>query len=265
MTDPRFVYGICIGPSGRYDECLRPSLDAYDLGPRIERRDQPDIFDAYNSILDEAATRWPSAKGVVLLHDDVHVRDPGVEDTLDEVLSDPQVGLVGVVGGRGGSELSWWKGSECRGHVEHATHSDAFSSGVAEVDNVDGLFLALSMPAAKACRLRRGGYPAFHGYDSELSCQVRAHGYKVVVGDIDLFHDCKPGPWSAYEYGQAILEYALRWGEPSTFQHHWWATKRLALAGLAALQQNTSPLGRHVFLALDGLMHLGRRSPTELR
>lgn len=209
-----FVFGCCVGPSGKYESGLLVSIRRFQPdAPVIERRHQPSIHVAYNSIMDEAAA-LPGLEGLVLVHDDVVLRDAQTLATLRSVLSDPGVGLVGTVGGYGQRELSWWKSLGLAGHVDHATHSDRFSCGVAEVDVVDGLFMALSPWAVRNIRLDGRGYPAFHGYDGELCSLVRQRGRKVVVADFDLFHNCKQGPWGSPEYGQALLEWQMRWHKP---------------------------------------------------
>ena len=109
--------------------------------------------------------------------------------------------------------MSRWKTSDLYGHVDHATHSDEFTHGTQEVDTVDGLLMALSPLVASQIRLDRRRYPGFHGDDSELCTLTRAAG--IVVTDLDVFHDCKPGPWSggkvAPELTWAMFEWMLRW------------------------------------------------------
>lgn len=224
-----FVYGVCVGPSGRYEQVLQPSLAALGLGPVITRRHQHSIFVAYNSILDEATTRWPELEGVVLIHEDVRVQDPRFEETLRRVLALPRAGLVGVVGGRAHREMSWWKTDALYGHVEHATHVDDFSRGEHEVDTVDGLLMALSGDAARECRLNGRGYPGFHGYDSELCAVVRASGRRVLVADLDVFHDCKPTAWEQPELWWTAYEWALRWRAAPPATRMAWRAKRLGL------------------------------------
>lgn len=227
------VYGCCVGPSGKFDTDLMPSLDRFSPGaPVIVRRAQRSIFDAYNSIMEEAAT-LAAMDGLVLVHDDVVFREAGTEETITEALRDGSVGVVGVVGGSGQQELSWWTSERLLGHVEHATHNDDFSWGRAEADVVDGLLLAVSPWVARHVRLDGRGYPAFHGYDGELCSLVRAQGKKVVVVDLDVFHNCKPGPWDRPEYGQALVEWKRRWVAASPTERAALHLKRGVLAAAA--------------------------------
>lgn len=231
------VYGVCVGESGKLERGLLPSLAEHCPGAvLVTRRGQRSIFDAYNSILEEAASR-PDLEGVVLVHDDVVVRDGELEATVRKVLADPTVGLVGVVGGVGQREMSWWKSASLVGHVDHATHRDDFSHGLADADVVDGLLMAVSADVARTVRLDGRGYPGFHGYDSELCAKVRALGKRVVVADLDVFHNCKPGPWGKPEYGQALLEWRRRWQATSTAERLVLRAKRDVLAAASGLER----------------------------
>jgi len=244
------AYGCCAGSSGKFDTGLAPSLREHCPGaPVIVRRDQKSICDAYNSIMDEAAA-LEGLTGLVLVHDDVVFRDAQAEAEIVRALSGPGVGVVGVVGGRGQRELSWWKSTALFGHVEHATHLDDYSRGTAEVDVVDGLLMAVSPWVVHHVRLDGRGYPAFHGYDGELCRLVKEKGRKVLVADIEIFHDCKPGPWGRPEYGQALVEWQRRWGAKSKRDRAVLRAKREVLA-LAARHPELSRLipasgpGRH--------------------
>jgi len=224
-----FVYGVCAGPSDRYERVLAPSLRALGLGPVIVRRRERSIFAAYNSIMDEAIERWPDLEGVVLVHEDVRIRDARLEQSLRRALAQPDVGLVGAVGGVGHHEMSWWKTETRHGHVEHATHVDTFSQGEHDVDTVDGLLMAISAETARECRLNGRGYPGFHGYDSELCALVRSAGRRVRVADLDVFHDCAPTAWEQPELWWAAFEWALRWRPASAVTRAHWRAKRLGL------------------------------------
>ena len=232
-----FVYGVCVGPSGKFEAACGPSLERYGFEPVILRRHQRSIFEAYVSMMDEASDRWPDLEGLVLLHDDVVIEDDCIETNLRRLFRSGRTGIVGVVGGTGHDELSWWKTDERFGHCRMATHVDEYSRGDHEVSTVDGLFMALSPPAVQLLSrsLRQGGYPAWHGYDSEMCRLVRQAGLSVLVSDFELFHDCKRGPWGRAEYGQAIMEWWLRSSEGGIRQRVAWKMKRHLLATAARL------------------------------
>jgi Glycosyltransferase like family len=209
------VYGCCVGASGKFETGLLPSLERFEPGAHvIVRREQRSIFEAYNSIMEEAAT-LDGLEGLVLVHDDVVFRDGTTRPALFDALRDPATGVVGVVGGAGQHELSWWTCARLLGHVEHATHKDDFSRGLVTADVVDGLFMAVSPTVVRRVRLEGRGYPPFHGYDGEMCSLVRRDGLAVMVTDLELYHDCKPGQWGRPEYRQAQLEWRRRWQRPS--------------------------------------------------
>lgn len=221
-----FVYGVCVGPSNRFSLTLEPSLKRHGLGPVITRYGQRSIFDAYDSMLDEAVVQHQDLERVAFIHEDVYVQDPGLEDRMREALGDPEVGLVGVVGGSGHREMSWWKTSDRQGHVRHATHTDDFSRGIHEVGTVDGLIMVVSPTVARRVRMDGRRYPGFHGYDSELCALVRETGLRVIVADLDVFHDCKVTDWSQPTLWWAAFEWALRWRRASLWQRTIWRAKR---------------------------------------
>ena len=205
------AFGCCVGPSGKFESGLLPSLRRYLPGALvIARRGQRSIFAGYNSIMDEAAT-LDGLEGLILVHDDVVFRDGATEAAVRTALGGGGVGLVGAVGGSGQRELSWWTCDRLLGHVEHTTHRDDFGRGTVDADVVDGLIMAASPWVVHNVRMDGRGYPAFHGYDGELCSLVRRSGLRVVVTDLDLYHDCKAGEWGRPEYRQAQLEWRRRW------------------------------------------------------
>lgn len=229
-----FVYGVCVSGSGKFEGRCKPALDRAHLSPVLVRRHQRSIFEAYASLIAEARNRYPMLEGLVLLHEDVEILSgESLEPTLRHLFGDPGVGIVGVVGGLGQNELSWWKAPTCHGHVRFSGHEDDFSRGVHAVTSVDGMFMALAPRALGHCVPRRGGYPAWHGYDAEMCMLARRAGLSVMVADIEVYHDCKPGPWGRPEYGQAMMEWQLRWGGGSRRERVQWRMKRGLLATAA--------------------------------
>jgi hypothetical protein len=233
-----FVYGVCTGSADRMAGTLLPSLDAYGLGPLLIRQNQASIFDAYNSIMDEAIQRWPSLEGLVFLHEDVAVQDPSFEHKLRAAFRDPAVGVVGAIGGCGQTEMSWWRTARenRHGHVGSPERLEDYSRGSHTVDAVDGLMIGVSPGFARGHRLRGDGYPGFHGYDSELCAQARAAGMRVLVVDVDLFHDHSPSGDHTLAFSWAEYEWMLRWQEPSWQSRVKWRAKRALLQLMARVQ-----------------------------
>ena len=228
-----FVYAVCESASGQLDATLRPSLKRYGLGPLIVRFNATSIYDGYNSLMEEAIERWPQLEGVVLVHDDVEIRDPQFETALRDAFSEPRVGVVGAIGGRGHVEMSWWKTTDRYGRVGSLSGPECYAEGPAVVDTVDGLLMAVSPRFARQCRLEGRGYPGFHGYDSELCAVARAAGMTVLVGRLSVFHHNKPPALESPELNWAMFEWMLRWRPASPRLRALWRAKRFVLRWLA--------------------------------
>ena len=242
-----FVYGICAGPSGKVDRIALPALRRADpTGAVLVRSGQSSIFEAYNSILAEAA-RLEGVEGVVLLHDDLELLDDSVAATLREVFSDPGVGLAGLVGGRGARTLQWWT-SEPAGHVHELTRELAYSTGLTRVDVVDGIFLALSPAALRTVRFDTRRYQGFHGYDADVSRTVAAAGLQVVVVDLEARHHTMPGQVSNLaSYRLAGLQWQAKWlrDDPlaTRVPRRFYLTRARAQNRLAALAERNGRAG----------------------
>ena len=236
-----FVYATCAGPSDKFATVLSPSLERLGFGPMLVRRDAPSIFEAYNDMVSEAVTRWPDLEGVVLTHDDVAIRDSEFETVLRATFADPNVGVVGVIGGRGHVEMAWWKSKFRFGCVGSPLKKESYLPGPAVVDTVDGLLMAVSPRFAREHRLNGRGYPPFHGYDSELCAVARAAGMTVMVADTDVFHDHKPVPIESPALSWAMFEWMLRWRPARPWIRATWRAKRLVLRCLTERGVATAP------------------------
>lgn len=188
--DAALIYGVCVGPSCKYASVAKAGVEAVDPGAALlVRYDQRSIHEAYNSMIDQAKDR--NATGLVLIHDDVRIRDPKLPTKLTSLLADPTVGVVGVIGARRPMSAEWWW-YERHGCVEDTQMVIDFGRGTVDVDVVDGLLLALSPAALEIVRFEPDRYPGFHGYDLEVCSQARAAGLRVVVLDTDVYHDTYP-------------------------------------------------------------------------
>jgi hypothetical protein len=183
------VYGICAGPSGKSERIAIPGIRAADPDARILTvHGQRSIFTAYNRLLDEARA-LPGVDSIMLIHDDTELQPGDWLEPLAHLVADPTIGLIGVVGGTGHPRMFWWEGTpeghlrdNQRGLIEH-------SAGTHDVDTVDGLLLLLTGEAFKRLRFDQATYGnSFHGYDADISAQVRALGLRVVVTDIPVTH-----------------------------------------------------------------------------
>jgi GT2 family glycosyltransferase len=171
--------------------------------------DQASIAEAYNTVLDAHSSYLPDA--LVLLHDDLEVIDPRAEEKLLAALRQPDVALVGVVGGGASQGLAWWNDSPV-GHQRINSGLIDFGQRTGYVDLLEGSLLAFSPWAID--NLRFDEVPGFHGYD-EIALQVRAAGMKSYVADVDTFHHTDVGfksPESHREWLRADERVRRKWG-----------------------------------------------------
>lgn len=190
LGESGLAYGICVGPTTKLNKFAMPSLRAIDpTAPVILREGQNSIHSAYNSIIDEA--RAMGARGLVLIHDDVQVRNPDAPAVLRSLLSDPSVGVVGVIGARNVQSIEWWW-YDRYGYVEERDFVADFSRSTVDVDIVDGIVLGLSTAALEKLRFDAASYPGYHGYDFHICSEAKAAGLRVMVTDLDVYHDSYP-------------------------------------------------------------------------
>ncbi len=188
------AFGICVSSAERYTTLAEPGIRsaAGEHATILIRHDARSIFKAYNSILDEARA-LPDLEALVLLHDDLVIRDPRVLDTLRRVFADESIGLVGAHGARDVESLWWWHG-ERRGHISDIGDNGIqdfrrFDAHPEDVEVVDGCFMALSRWAVHTVRFDERFYRGFHAYDVDFCFTVRSLGKRVVVADLDVHHD----------------------------------------------------------------------------
>jgi len=233
-ADP-IVYGSCVGSADKFQTIAEPSIRLIDPQALILTRfDQASIFVAYNSILDEAQRHNPAA--VVLVHDDLELRDPEFESKVRSLLRDPETAIAGVVGARHIPDMAWWEGGENVGHAPDTFAEHSSRSRVGVVDAVDGIMLAFSPWAVRHLRFDESRYRGFHGYDADICRQARASGKRVVVGDIATFHHTASAAASAtHEWHQALYTWRLKWLPSAPSTRMVWKAKRAGHAALARL------------------------------
>jgi hypothetical protein len=181
---------VCVGPSDKFEKFAKPGVNLIDPGaPLLVRYDQRSIFEAYNSMIDEALELGVS--GLVLLHDDVALRDLEFPSKVSALFTDPSVGIVGAIGASGVKSVDWWL-YDTHGRVEETELVIDFGRGTFDVEVVDGVLIALSSGAMRQLRFDAERYTGFHGYDSDIGMQARSAGLRVIVTDFELFHDSYP-------------------------------------------------------------------------
>jgi GT2 family glycosyltransferase len=221
-----FAFGCVISSEEQLELWALPGirLAAGDDAWVIERRGADSIYSAYNSILEEACGR-DDLEGVVLIHQDLEIVDPDALSKLRRRFADPEVGVVGVVGGVGVHAMGWWYGEGSYGAYGWDWLIDAdkeqyfdpagFWTGhverVHEVDALDGMFLALSPGAARTLRFDEELAPGFHGYDADICFEARRQGFKVFTDAIDVVHHNSADLPDREEFVRAHIAFGRKW------------------------------------------------------
>jgi Glycosyltransferase like family len=206
-------FGVCIGPRDVFSQLAAPAISAmWPESPVFTRTNQKSIFRAYNSILDEASAA--SLDALVLIHDDVELKDPGLPAKLRVLFDDDTVGVVGVVGGVGVKGVGWWQADQCLGRAVGGLGVHDYGGGTHEVDAVDGMFMALSPWVVRNVRFDDRAYRGFHGYDTDFCFEVRRRERRVFVSEIDLFHHSKRSVGDSVAYRRSELVFDRKWIAP---------------------------------------------------
>lgn len=184
------AFAACVADAEKFQTIATPGLRtaAEPDSAIVQAETATSIFEAYNEILDAVADR-DDLEALVLLHEDTEILDPGFCAKVRTILADESIGVIGVVGGRGGAGLAWWEApvkagrvTETRGVIDFGTR------GVVDVDAVDGLLMVLSPWAARELRFDAETFTGFDAYDADFCAQVRAAGRRVVVADLEVAH-----------------------------------------------------------------------------
>jgi hypothetical protein len=201
-------------------------------GPGLVRAMEPDSVQlafasvgltsrTYNLILADAARR-EDLEALVLVHPHVEITDPGFCAKVREAVSDPEVAVAGVIGGKEVRSLAWWRGPVIAGSVRHHYHEfgegelDGLSwtraeRGTGDVGAVDGVLMVLSPWAVRNARFDESLVHGW-GFDVDYCLQAREAGKRVIVADLQLtVHDeldmiDKPELWV-----EAHMQLAAKW------------------------------------------------------
>jgi hypothetical protein len=145
---------------------------------------QTSIAEAYNAIL-WAASSYNGCEALVLQHDDLEITDPNAEEKFFTSLSDSDVGIVGVAGGKAEHTLAWWNG-ETVGHQLTDSGMLDFGQRSGDVAFVEGSIMVLSGDVIAEASFDQDNV-GFHSYDS-ICATVRSMGMIVTVADVDTHH-----------------------------------------------------------------------------
>jgi hypothetical protein len=209
------VYGICIGSEEKYSTFCAPYLAAFvESSNVIESRGNDSIFIAYNAVLDQVAAR-PGVEALVLLHEDLELVPSDFEEQIRRHFQDPDVAIIGAIGGRGVQGVRWSQAHERFGRMPDSFNgANDFGGGTHEVDIVDGCLLALSPWAVANLRFDSRRFKGFHAYDADICMQARAAGKKVIVADLPAFHHTKGGFGDIRRHQISDEVFRRKWGIP---------------------------------------------------
>lgn len=192
---------------------------------------QYNIFQAYN----EGVRR---SKGEILcfMHDDIlfHTNDWGniIERTFAE---NTHIGAIGIAGAHivvdaPAPMWSFQQVSTCKlftfdpDYLTYAHNGGdnetggywfgnqlyAEGKGMVEVANIDGLWMCIRRPLFDAIRFDEETYSGFHCYDADISMQINAANYKIVVSNEILIEHASPGQLDA-DYFDAANRWYAKW------------------------------------------------------
>jgi GT2 family glycosyltransferase len=176
----------------------------------IVKQNATSIAAAYNSILDSVDHTLRNVEGVVLLHQDLEIRDESFISRARSRLNDPSIGLMGVIGARQIRSIAYWRG-DVRGYVEEDARTLDFGRGCQDVHAIDGMLMILAPPVFSALRFDESVARRFHGYDIDFSFQVRQSGLRVVVEDLPVVHHTKGGYGDRRAYLAANRAWRRKW------------------------------------------------------
>jgi hypothetical protein len=223
------AFGCAIGSEEKYRRFALPGIERVrdPEAPLIEVRGQDCLFRAYNEILDrvEADGR---VEAIALIHEDAEIRDDYFEERVRWALRDPDVAIVGTIGGVGVQGIDWWIHDYGVGYsilepiepgVLYETPLLAGSEasgagGFGTVDTVDGYLMVFSRWAIHELRFdEREVGPGFHGYDADICLQAWDRGRKVFAVGMEVAHhrnSVSPTPYRE-DWLRAQIAFRRKW------------------------------------------------------
>ena len=201
-------YGVCVGS---WEKLRRNVIPRVGDRPLFALSGQTQLTVAYNTILDAYRDRGLDA--VILLHDDLEIVDPDAETKFLAALTEPDVAMVGVCGGKGDKSLAWWT-SETVGHQMTDSGLLDFGARAGDVAFIEGSIMVFSPWAVNNLRFDTR-YPGFLGYD-DICLTARDAGKRVTVVDVDTHHHStvgfkSPAIAAAWDVAEEIFQ-AKWWG-----------------------------------------------------
>jgi Glycosyltransferase like family len=178
----------------------------------------------YNRILDQLVDR-DDLEAVVLLHQDLEIRNPDLTAVVRECLTDPEVAIIGAAGAPRVHGLDWWEPGPVIGDYEWAYEDSGGGTvvkdtwenfievtGVHPVAAVDGMIMVLSAWAARNLRFDEQIDPSAHGYDIDMCFQAAEAGKSIVVAALGVTHHHELEVMRSYEdWIEAHIRIAEKW------------------------------------------------------
>ena len=244
------AFACCVGPTDRFETIARPALQQIMAEGDCLLLDSGEdgICSAYNRLL-QRARALPECEALVLLHDDVELK-PRAREQILAGASRPNVGVVGVVGGKGLYGGQWVKARQTAGYAQDFYGYRSFGAAHASVDVVDGLLLVLTPAAFGTLDFDRVSLGAFHGYDTDYCLRVRSHGLDVLVTPVDYVHHDKGGVGdiAAFEDSQRVLSATWdEWIRPLR------GVERLTIPGRVLVRQQVGRAQHRAFVAAKSI------------
>lgn len=202
MNDKKICFIMCVNNEMYVEECLHyinrlVIPDGYKIDV-ISIKEAKSMTEGYN-----AAMVATDAKYKIYMHQDVFlVKLDFIQDMLD-VFSNPEVGMIGMVGAEKLSKDGcMWNGDRV-GRIYSSNivstqlfiASDKQNKPYTEVEAVDGLFIATQYDI----KWREDIFDGWDFYDVSQSEEFHRAGYKVVVPYMDI-------PWCLHDDGILNLE-----------------------------------------------------------
>jgi Glycosyltransferase like family len=235
------AFGTSIVDPAAYIRYARPGIQAAaEPGAKVFAFEAIGNVCRSGNLLLEAAAARDDLEALVLVDEHVELDDPELCAKLRAALRDPDVAVVGWMGGAGVRTIAWWEGRISCGPVlqqfnEHgggrlpACSWTDFDAPPAAVDAVDGRLMALSPWAVRSLRFDERLSLGF-GYDVDYCRQARAAGRRIVTADIRAIHhhSLKLVPDEEL-WVEAHIRMAEKWDDPAQ-EVDWRARARVAEA-----------------------------------
>lgn len=182
-----FVFGVHIDSQEVFDRHCLPAIAAFGGADAtlITSPDTP-IAGTYNQML-QASLEMDDVEAIVLLRQDVEITDPRFLTKVREAFArDPELAVIGPVGGQGVTTLRWWQAPKWFGRLGTPQGTFTGVNEAHDVDCVDGLCMILRADLAARIRFDDIAFTGRSGYDVDLCFRVREAGLRVAVEPIEV-------------------------------------------------------------------------------